>query len=77
MSSQFCTKLAIKSREAAVLCGFSLTTWYALKATGRLGPQESRVGRAVLYSCPEVVEWAAAGFPPRDKWLAMKTAKQR
>lgn len=76
-SSPLCTKLAVKAREASRLAGISLTTWYNLRASGRLGPQESRVGRAVLYSCTEISDWVAAGFPARERWNALKAQASR
>lgn len=67
-----CAKLAIKAKEAAQLLGISVSHFFNLKKTGRLGPQPRRLGRSVVYLCPEIMEWVAAGAPSQSAWLARR-----
>ena len=69
-----CNSAFVKAKDAARLIGISVSTFHNLRATGRLGPVPSRLGRSVLYGCSDLLAWADSGFPPREKWAAMRKA---
>lgn len=55
----------------AVLLGVSRSHVRKLHDSGRL-PRPVRLGRAVRWRRDEVVDWIAAGCPPRSRWEAEK-----
>jgi predicted DNA-binding transcriptional regulator AlpA len=57
------------TREAARLLGLSRSSFDRLRKTGRLGPSPLRLGRRLLWQVAELRTWAAAGAPPRDRWM--------
>lgn len=71
-----CSKLTVKAKEAAQMLGISESHFFNLKKSGRLGPEPKRLGRSVVYLCPEIVEWVAAGAPPRHLWQARRAASR-
>jgi predicted DNA-binding transcriptional regulator AlpA len=64
--------IAVSAADFAALLGLSLSGFYGMKATGRIGPVPLHLGRAVRYRADEIRAWVAAGAPPRQKWLAMQ-----
>jgi predicted DNA-binding transcriptional regulator AlpA len=64
----------VAAREAARLVGLSLASWYRLRAAGRVGPAEVRLGGRVLFRAAELAEWVAAGCPDRKTWEALRAA---
>jgi excisionase family DNA binding protein len=65
-------KLLLDATEVAALLGVSRRHVQAMDCSGRLGPMPIHLGRAVRWRRDEIVEWVAAGCPPRHKWMQMK-----
>jgi excisionase family DNA binding protein len=63
--------ILIDAKEAAALCGVSVSTWYNLLASGKV-PKPVRLGRSVKWRREELLAWVAAGCPARSAWEAMK-----
>ncbi len=59
--------LLVDAKEAARMCGISISTWHTLVAAGKT-PAPVRLGRSVKWRRDELVAWIAAGCPARDKW---------
>ncbi len=57
--------------EAARICGISRTTWYSLKAAGRL-PAPVHLGRRVLWRREELHDWMTARCPSLHQWQRLK-----
>jgi predicted DNA-binding transcriptional regulator AlpA len=73
--------LLVDTPEAARLCGISAPTWYRLRAAGRIGPAEVRLGGRVLYDLSELREWVASRaangrLPGRREWQALRGAQR-
>ncbi len=62
--------------EAARICGISRTTWYSLKAAGRV-PAPVHLGRRVLWRREELHDWMTAGCPPLYQWQRSKEQHTR
>jgi predicted DNA-binding transcriptional regulator AlpA len=58
--------------ETAKLLGISESHLHNLEATGRIGPEPFRLGRAKRYDRAELVQWITAKCPPRARWQAMR-----
>ena len=61
------TAFVVEARIAAQLCGVSRSTWFALKAAGRI-PRPVRIGRRTLWRVDEIKAWLDAGCPPLHRW---------
>lgn len=61
--------LLINAKEAARMCGVSISTWYNLVSSGRT-PDSVRICRNVRWRRGDLEGWVAAGCPSRDKWNA-------
>lgn len=59
---------------AAAICGISRTTWYKLRAAGRV-PAPIRLGRRVPWRIDELHDWTTAGCPTLHEWKQLR--KQR
>jgi hypothetical protein len=59
--------LLLTTAEAAVLCRTSPRSWRSWDAAGRV-PAAIRIGRAKLWRPLELIDWVAAGCPPRADW---------
>lgn len=67
-------RLAVCARDAAAMFGLAERTWWRLHASG-LVPAPQRCGGSVRWITRELEEWAAAGMPVREVWLAMRVGK--
>lgn len=72
--------LLVDTPVAAQMCGISAPTWYRLRAAGRIGPGEVRLGGRVLYEVAELREWVASRapdgrLPGRREWQARRAAQ--
>lgn len=65
--------IGLSAETAAALIGVSLSHFYQLHKTGRLGPLPVRLGRAVRWRRKELVAWMDAGCPVRARWQALTT----
>jgi predicted DNA-binding transcriptional regulator AlpA len=65
----------VGARQAAALCSVSLASWHRLRAAGKIGPTEVKLGGRVLWRRSELVEWADAGCPDRRAWVALRSAQ--
>ena len=63
--------LTLDAVASAKLIGVSRSHFYDLHLEGRV-PAPIRLGRAVRWSRAELVEWLAAGGPPRAEWEKMR-----
>lgn len=59
--------LLLTAVEAATACRTSVRTWRTWDAAGRV-PRPINIGRAKLWRPLELVDWVAAGCPPRAQW---------
>lgn len=46
-------------------------------AAARFGPEIIRLGRSVRVRSDELADWIRAGCPNRERWLAIRDAKQQ
>src|SRR5437879_4438994 len=67
--------LLIDRRELARLLGIGVATLDRLRAAGKIGPREIRLGANVRYQLGEVREWLAVGAPDRAEWMARQAAQ--
>lgn len=70
--------LLVNASQAAVLCGVSMRTWWALHAAGKT-PPSVRLGRRTLWRAAGPVgleAWIAAGCPARDRWEPARGARR-
>jgi predicted DNA-binding transcriptional regulator AlpA len=67
------SRLALPAAEVAKLLEISERHLWAMHATGRLGPQPIRLGRATRWPVEELRAWLAAGAPCREAWEARKS----
>lgn len=58
--------------ETAKLIGISESHLHNLEATGRMGPEPFRLGRAKRYIRQEVSDWINAKCPPRHRWQVIR-----
>jgi excisionase family DNA binding protein len=63
--------LLLDAVSVAEMLNISRTTFYALKAAGRL-PKPIRLGRCVRWRIEEIKEWVNVGCPPLHRWEAMR-----
>ena len=59
--------LLLTAEQAAGLVGVSRSHWWSLHSAG-LVPLPVKLGRATRWRRDEIVEWVAAGCPPRHEW---------
>lgn len=67
--------LAVGAREASRLASVSSRTWARLVASGR-APAGIRLGRSRRWLVSELRAWLAAGAPPRERWDALRAARE-
>lgn len=58
----------LDAKESSRLCGLSRSTWWAHCSAG-LVPAPVHIGGRALWRRRELVDWAAAGAPPRSRWV--------
>ena len=56
----------------ARMLGVSRRHVQKLDSSGRLGPCAVSLGRSRRWRVKEIIAWADAGLPPREKWQAMQ-----
>lgn len=72
----------VDANEAAAMCSMHRASWYKAVASGKT-PASVRIGGMVRWRRDEILEWIAAGCPPRTKWekiftvSATKSGKRR
>jgi predicted DNA-binding transcriptional regulator AlpA len=64
--------LAVDAAGVAKLLGVSMAHLFALKSSGRFGPQPIRFGRSIRYRVDELKAWLAAGAPSLERWRILK-----
>lgn len=64
--------LLIPALDVSRLLGISLSMFYSLSASGRIGPRPISLGRRRLYRRDEVTGWVSEGCPPLRQWEAMR-----
>lgn len=69
-------KILLKAEEAAESLSVSLKHFHNMQRSGRLGPDEIRLGKSVRWSRDELQEWANEGAPPREKWQQIKATRK-
>jgi predicted DNA-binding transcriptional regulator AlpA len=63
--------LVVEAADAARLCGVSRTSWYSLRAAGKI-PRPVRLGRRVLWRVAELEDWVKEGCPAMHRWEQIK-----
>lgn len=66
-----CEPVLITAKDAANICGVSLSTWNRMNSSG-LVPKPVRLLGTVRWQRDEITAWIAAGCPGRDKWETIK-----
>src|SRR5262245_55301472 len=66
--------LLVGADQAASLLGVS-ATFYRLRAAGKIGPSEVRLGGSVRWRLSELQEWVAAGCPGSKEWRSRRAAQ--
>ena len=59
--------LLLTAEQARTLCSLSKSAWYKALANGKI-PSAVRIGGALRWRRDELLDWIAAGCPPRVKW---------
>ena len=67
----------VGSKEAAKLLSISVSMFYGLHSSGRIGPLPIKLGRRSLWSRQELADWVLADCPPRHKWQKLKNIDKR
>lgn len=62
--------LGLDAEGASRRFSISLSHFYEMLKTGRIGPKPRRLGRAVRWDRNELDAWWAAGCPNRERWQA-------
>ena len=68
--------LLADARRLAPLLSIGIRTLRTWDARGLL-PEPLRIGGKVLWNFSEIIEWRAAGVPPRDQWNAIRAARRK
>lgn len=55
--------------NACLMLGITRSTYFNMRAAGRIGPQEIRFGAKILLRVAELDDWIEAGCPPRRQWI--------
>lgn len=66
---------AVDARDAARLASVSCRSWFRHVASGQ-APAGFRLGRSRRWLVAELNAWLAAGAPPRERWDAMRAARE-
>jgi len=69
-------RLALSAEEVAEALGISRAHVFRLASSGRL-PSSFRLGRAVRWDKATLEAWLAAGAPPRERWEALRSERDR
>jgi len=69
-------QLGLSASESARLIGISRSHFWKLHASDRT-PRPRRLGRRVVWSKPELIDWWDAGSPSYDQWQAIRKGGQR
>lgn len=67
--------LAVRPKEAARLIGVSLRKFAEMRVCGLL-PPGFKLGGCLVYQVTDLKLWAAWGFPPLDKFIALKDGRE-
>lgn len=70
------TAALLAADEVAQLLAVSPKSVRRMDLVGRL-PRPVRLGRAVRWRHEEILDWVAAGCPPRDQWTWRPAAPDR
>jgi excisionase family DNA binding protein len=62
--------------QSAALCSISRSDFYGKLSAGIIGPEPIRLGRSIRFSRRALMEWIAAGCPPRSQWQVRKNRTQ-
>lgn len=66
--------LLLRAKEAAHLCGLSVSTWYEFRSAGRI-PPSIKIGKARLWRLDVLRRWVELDCPNLDKFMAMEQKK--
>lgn len=62
--------LLLRAKDAAQVCGLSVSTWYAMMSAGRT-PQSLKLGKARLWRTDILRRWVGENCPPIDKFESL------
>ncbi len=63
--------LMLRAKDAARLCGLSVSTWYEFKSAGML-PPSIKLGKARLWRLDVLRRWTELNCPNLDKFNAVE-----
>ena len=63
----------LKIEQSAALCSMSRSDFYGKLSAGIIGPEPIRLGRSIRFSRIALMDWIAAGCPPRSQWQARQS----
>jgi predicted DNA-binding transcriptional regulator AlpA len=63
--------LLLRAAQACRLCSVSEATWGRWDSAGKI-PRGIKIGGARLWRRAELLDWVAAGCPPRREWEARR-----
>ena len=70
--------ILVKRTNAPAVLEIGQRTFDRLRAAGKIGPPEIRLGGGVFYCRAELERWAASAkngaLPTREEWLALREA---
>jgi predicted DNA-binding transcriptional regulator AlpA len=69
--------LLIPDTAAAQLAGVSRAHLHRMRAAGKWGPKAIRLGRKLLFSRDETIQWINAACPDGRTWEAMQASAAR
>ena len=63
--------LMLRAKEAAGLCGLSVSTWHEYRAAGRI-PPSIKIGKARLWRLDVLRKWVEMDCPTIDRFEAIE-----
>lgn len=68
--------LLLRAKQAAKLCGLSVSTWHEYRAGGRI-PPSIKIGKARLWRLDILRRWVGWNCPTIDKFNQLLAAEAR
>jgi len=63
--------LALRAKDAAQICGLSLSTWWSMDAAGTI-PRKLRCGKRCLWRVSDLKLWISWGMVSREEFESRK-----
>ena len=68
--------LMLRAKDAAKLCGLSVSTWHEYRTSGRI-PPSIKIGKARLWRLDILRKWVGWNCPNIDKFIALEKLCQK